>query len=362
MSEVKTLEEKIEGKLKMLKFTAEDTEKILETEDVKAIERHGSALESIIDKTHQLKLQVQELRIENGEDLVEIRTWSENLEAQIDKIESSLKQVKCVAADIRSAEEEKCKEEKRKRIMDEEIELEKVKFQARAKLEKSVKTSLEDSENSNSVGTKLPKLEISKFQGTFLDWTRFWNQFETEIDKAKLTQVAKFSYLKELLVPSVCASVDGLPFTTEGYERAKHILKTKYGKPSEVANAHMQCIIGLSTIHGVDPAKIHEFHEKLTSHIQVLETMGKVKEIGGFVRATLDKLPDIRADLVRLDDDWQEWGFPELIESFRKWCSRNPIPSRDQMPSTADPSFNSPPNRGPPIRDSSTQNLSYRHS
>ena len=174
-----------------------------------------------------------------------------------------------------------------------------------------MKTSFEDSENSSNIGAKLPKLEISKFQGTFLDW----NQFETEIDKAKLTQVAKFSYLKELLVPNVRASVDGLPFTTEGYERAKHILKTKYGKSSEVANAYMQCIIGLSTIHGVDPAKIHEFHEKLTSHIQVLETMGKVKEIGGFVR--------------------------------------NPIPSTDQMPrapegdySHRDPSIRSPPNRG----------------
>ena len=251
------MQEKVEGTLKMLKFTAEDTEKILETEDVKAIERHGSALESIIDKTHHLKLQVQELRIQNKEDLAEIRSWSENLEAQIEKFELSLIQVKCVAADIRSAEEEKREEEKRKRIMDEEIELEKVKLQARAKVEKSVKTSLEDSENSNSVGAKLPKLEISRFQGTFLDWTRFWNQFETEIDK-----VAKFSYLKELLVPSVRASVDGLPFTTEEYERAKHILKTKYGKSSEVANAHMQCIIGLSTIHGVDSAKIHEFHEK----------------------------------------------------------------------------------------------------
>ena len=60
MSEIKTLQEKIEGKLKMLKFTVQDTEKILETDDVKAIEGHGSALESIIDKTHQLKLQVQE--------------------------------------------------------------------------------------------------------------------------------------------------------------------------------------------------------------------------------------------------------------------------------------------------------------
>ena len=61
MSEIKTLREEIKGKLKMFKFTVEDTEKILETEDVKAIERHGSALESIIDKTHQFKLQVQEL-------------------------------------------------------------------------------------------------------------------------------------------------------------------------------------------------------------------------------------------------------------------------------------------------------------
>lgn len=131
----------------------------------------------------------------------------------------------------------------------------------------------------------------------------------------------------------------------------------------------MQCIIGLSTIHGVDPAKIHEFHEKLTSHIQVLETMGKVKEIGGFVCATLDKLPDIRADLVRLDDNWQDWGFPEPIESLRKWCDRNPIPSREQMPSTPDsdhshrdPSIRSPPNCGLPIRDSWAQYSSYRHS
>ena len=54
--------------------------------------------------------------------------------------------------------------------------------------------------------------------------------------------------------------------------------------------------------------------------------MGKEKEIRGYVRLTLDKLPDIRADLVRLDDNWQEWGFPQLVEGLRKWCERNPVP------------------------------------
>ena len=107
--------------------------------------------------------------------------------------------------------------------MDEEIELEKVKFRACIKLEKSTKTSLEDSENSSRVGAKLPKVEISKFQNLFsLDKIL---ESETEIDKVKLTQVAKFSYLREVLVQ--CASVDRLLFTTTRYEWAKHINKTQ---------------------------------------------------------------------------------------------------------------------------------------
>ena len=45
---------------------------------------------------------------------------------------------------------------------------------------------------------KLPKLVISKFEGTALDRFRFWNQFETEIDQQDhISPVTKYSYLKE---------------------------------------------------------------------------------------------------------------------------------------------------------------------
>ena len=77
---------------------------------------------------------------------------------------------------------------------------------------------------------KLPKLTITKFQGTYLDWLRFWNQFETEIDKAAITQVAKFSYLKELLITKIHSVVDGPVHNTEGYEHAKAILKGRRSK------------------------------------------------------------------------------------------------------------------------------------
>ena len=52
--------------------------------------------------------------------------------------------------------------------------------------------------------------------------------------------------------------------------------------------------------------KIHEFYEKLVTNVQALETMGKLREMNGYVRMTLDKLIGIRADLVRTDDNWQE--------------------------------------------------------
>ena len=40
----------------------------------------------------------------------------------------------------------------------------------------------------------------------------------------------------------------------------------------------------------------------------------------------MDKLIGIRADLVRTDDNWQEWTFTHLVEALRKWTERNPLP------------------------------------
>jgi hypothetical protein len=57
----------------------------------------------------------------------------------------------------------------------------------------------------------------------------FWNTFEAEIDS-----VSKFGFLKELLEPKIREDIDGFPFSSEGYQRAKNILKDEYGKTSEI--------------------------------------------------------------------------------------------------------------------------------
>ena len=231
-----------------------------------------------------------------------------------------------IASDREEAEagrkEDLIQEERFRRRMEEKVKIEEMKMEMEKKDFEFSRDEIEKSDEKVSV--KLPKLKRKKFKGTALDWFRFWNQFETEIDQVQISPISKFSYLKELLVPKVRLLIDGLPFTSEGYARAKSILTSRYGKPSEVAAAHIHCITSLPVISNCNPNRIQEFYEKLTISVQALETMKKLKDIKGYVRLTLDKLPGIRADLVRLDDNWQEWDFCQLVDSLRRWTERNP--------------------------------------
>ena len=52
----------------------------------------------------------------------------------------------------------------------------------------------------------------------------------------------KLTYLKEMVIRKVRLLIEGLPWNVEGYERVKNILSSKFGKPSELANAHIQNI------------------------------------------------------------------------------------------------------------------------
>ena len=158
------------------------------------------------------------------------------------------------------------------------------------------------------MNTKLPKLVITKYNGTHADWLRFWNQFEAEIHAADIPSSNQVRlYLKELVDPKVRTGIDGLPFSSEGYERARNILKSRYGKTSEIVNAYVNGLLSLPTIHGSQPAKVHSFYEKLVSNVQSLQTLGK---LNGYVRSTLDKLEGIRGDLDCTDNEWQTWDFP----------------------------------------------------
>ena len=94
--------------------------------------------------------------------------------------------------------------------------------------------------------------------------------------------------------------------------------------------------MGLPVISGANPARIHQFYEALSFTVQALETLGKLKEVNGYVRMSINKLPGIRGDWVRTDDNWQEWKFPKFIYVLQAWTERNPVTIRSSHKSWHD--------------------------
>ena len=71
----------------------------------------------------------------------------------------------------------------------------------RADLE--TKTRKEETKDAKpEVKVKLPKLEIIKFKGNYLDWTHFWSQFETNISIFTITDSEVF--LPKRISGTVC--------------------------------------------------------------------------------------------------------------------------------------------------------------
>ena len=191
-------------------------------------------------------------------------------------------------ADAEKAEKFETHEEESRR--ERSLHENRLKMQAELSTTSLTNTDTKELSSSSTKTAKLPKLVISRFGGSFTEWPKFWGHFTEAIDKSSIAAITKFTYLLELLEPNVKRSVESLPFTPEGYNRAKTILETKYGKESEI-EADL----------GADPHKIEEFCEKLTHSVQALETMGKLNNVKGNVSMTLDKLSGIRGDLVRSD-------------------------------------------------------------
>ena len=344
MANLEEVMKNIDTNLKMINLTSKTVPRILERKKISELNRTCKLIGEHREKIQDLKTKAQMFMFTEDKNEEEVTKYGEELDEKLldsedicYELQEAIHKLNLEEEEQSRLEREKVEDQKRNQKFEEEMKLQQMKLEMKAKFTSKLE---KDQGKPPDVKVKLPKLVISKFQGNHLDWLRFWGQFESEIEKTQLSGVAKFSYLKELLSPTAKMCIEGLPFTSEGYERAKAILKSKYGKPSEVANAHMQAIIALPPITHVNVKKIHDFYEVLTINVQSLETMGKSREIHGYVRLTLDKLPAIRSDLVRTDDEWQEWNFGQLLEALRHWTERNPISTSTDTRSTKSDEFN----------------------
>ena len=92
-------------------------------------------------------------------------------------------------------------------------------------------------------------------------------------------------------------------------------------------NAHMEEIINLFPLKGSNYFKVQEFYEKLSRNYDALQTLEEGHKLQGFVMTTLNMLPQVKPDLVRVDKSWEEWSMEDLIDALQKWLRRNHVES-----------------------------------
>ena len=332
----KSLED-LSSKIKALKFRIGKSDDIIAKGDREALERQRLSVGAISSMVNTLKEAIEENMFSQNKTDEEVRTWAQTPEeilAEADqcvrKLTHEINNLDAVAQEALTRKEEQRKLEFEKRLTEQKLQREKEAAEVKRVLDFEHQQKLKEVQQtvSNpqvSTAAKMPKLIISKFTGTPQDWVRFWGQFESQIDKSSVDDVTKFSYLKELVDIKVRRLIDGLPFTGEGYAKARDLLQKRYGQTSEVVSAYVRAILELPTIKERDVAKIHSFYETLLFNVESLQTLDSLKKLDAAVRFTFDKLDVIKGELAMTNEKWSEWTFLEFVSALERWTKNNPI-------------------------------------
>ena len=315
----------LNAKLKTLNFRIKKTDEIIAKCDKEALERHKASVANVAEAVNTQKETVEENKFSKGESEEDVSKWGAKAEALLAEADECTRRIAKLFKDMivaaqdadalqahakameleKTLMEQKMNQEQTAaaKIHAEQLEFQKQKMklelerqQKISSLKEPVSTSAPDGESTVRIA-KMPKLVISKFDGTPQDWVRFWGQFSSQIDSCHEQPITKFSYLKELVDVKVRKLIDGLPFTDEGYLKAKALLEKRYGQTSEVVGAYVRNILELPTIRERDVTKIHEFYEKLLFNVESLLTLKKSNELDAAARFTFDKLEVIKNEL-----------------------------------------------------------------
>ena len=174
---------------------------------------------------------------------------------------------------------------------------------------------------------RLPKLNITTFNGKPHDWVRFYGQFDAMVvDSLNVPAITKSSHLKELVELHIRSVIDCLLFTGEGYKRTRKYLEEKYGHSSEVAGSYITNILEWPFISERNVPKIHRSYERVLFNVESLETLRKLDTIKGVTYYIVKKLDVVKAELVsNVETNWRNWTFRDLLNALRKWTEINSV-------------------------------------
>ncbi|GFW53946.1 putative RNA-directed DNA polymerase from transposon X-element [Trichonephila clavipes] len=160
--------------------------------------------------------------------------------------------------------------------------------QLSAELEYAVNKSLnkQQSESEISQGNtrkfKLPKLELTRFNGDPKDFLNFWSQLEKIHTDSNIDDDDKKHYIIQCSVPGskMFRLVSSFPPTNENYRKAVQQVKERFGREDLLVQIYIRDLLGLvmQNATGKIRLELSELYDVLKSKLLALESLGRTQE------------------------------------------------------------------------------------
>ena len=194
-------------------------------------------------------------------------------------------------------------------------------FIASCRLERKPPNSSTADSKRFETSIKLPRIEITKFNGELTKWKSFIDTFEAAIDKSSLSDVEKFNYLKGYLQDNALKTIEGLSLTNENYPKALDLLKERYGNVQMIISAHMSELLKLQPITSEeDVSYLRFFYDNIESHVRSLLSLGvDSKNYGALLSPIImERLLNELRLIISRNLKGEGWDLTRLLEILRE--------------------------------------------
>ena len=106
--------------------------------------------------------------------------------------------------------------------------------------------------NSPISSSRLPKLQLSSFDGNALEWPEWSNMFKATVHHRDIPDSEKMSHLKTLLTGKAKSAISGMGYLGEFYAQAWELLGRKFGRP------HLTVDAQLNILRKQQPIRLHD--------------------------------------------------------------------------------------------------------
>ncbi|XP_075158171.1 uncharacterized protein LOC142231448 [Haematobia irritans] len=171
-------------------------------------------------------------------------------------------------------------------------------------------------ENSSSMRkTRLPEIQLPKFNGAYANWPNFFSLFSTVVDSnMDLSDLEKFHHLRSSLTGVALDTIASLELNERNYSEAVKLLKNRFDNKLLHFQSHINAIFSLKAVEDSSAGGLRHLSDKLNSHLRAMMTITSKEQIADGLLIYLATIKMDRSTQIK----WEE-GLP--VNELPSWDS-----------------------------------------